>query len=199
MKTWNLPPLFLALMTFACASTDGGDAKAAAAPTLEEVTAAMMKAGTPGAHHKALDPFVGSWTAKMTMWMDPGQPPMESTGSMVNSWMYDGRYLDQKFEGDFMGEPFHGTGMWGFDVAANQYIGFWYDSGSTSIANSTGPIPADGKTFTMHSVMTDPMSGKPATGDTVITLDGPNQHTMTMYEMRGGEKVKTMVIVYTRK
>ena len=199
MKNWILPPLFLSLTAFGCSATGNGDSKAAATPSMEEVTAAMTRAGTPGAHHKALDAFVGSWNAKMTMWMEPGKPPMESTGSMVNSWIYDGRYLDQKFEGDFMGMPFHGTGMWGFDVAANQYIGFWYDSGSTGIANSTGPIPADGKTFTLHSVMTDPMSGKPSTGDTVTTIDNANQHTMTMYENRGGERVKTMVIVFTRK
>jgi len=199
MKNWILPPLFLSLTAFGCSATGDGDSKAAATPSMEEVTAAMMKAGTPGAHHKALDAFVGTWNAKLTMWMDPTQPPMESTGTMVNAWKYDGRYLDQKFEGDFMGQPFHGTGMWGFDVAAGKYVGFWYDSESTSLANFTGAIPKDGKTFVSTMTMTDPLTGQPSSGENVITIDSPTQHTMTMYENRGGKKMKTMTIVYTRK
>jgi hypothetical protein len=199
MKIRNLPPLFLALTTLACATTDEGATKASAAPSMEEMNEAMMRAGTPGAQHKALDPFVGKWNAKITMWMDPSQPAMESTGTMESSWKYDGRYLDQKFEGDFMGQPFHGTGMWGFDVAAGKYIGFWYDSGSTGLANFSGAIPKDGKTFVSTMTMTDPLTGKPTSGENVITLDSPSQHTMTMYENRGGQKTKTMTIVYTRK
>jgi len=202
MKTQLLPSLFLALTTFGCASTGGsagGTAQESTPPKFEEVMAAMTRAGTPGPQHKALEPFIGTFDAKVTMWMDPGTPPMESTGTMVNSWVYDGRYLEHKFEGDMGGEKFAGTGLWGFDVAAGKYIGFWYDSMSTGLSNSTGTASADGKKFTMTSVMTDPMTGKPTTGDEVITLEGTDKHKMEMYEDRGGKKVKTMEIVYTRK
>lgn len=201
MKTQLLPSLLLALGTLGCAGT-GGSADAAqesAAPNSAEVMEAMTRAGTPGPEHKALEPFAGTFDAKLTMWMDPATPPMESTGTMVNTWIYDGRYLEQKFEGDMAGEKFAGTGLWGFDVAAGKYIGFWYDSMSTGLSTSTGATSADGKKFTMTSVMTDPMSGKPTGGDTVITLVDANKHTMEMFEDRDGKKVKTMEIVYTRK
>ena len=199
MMIRNLSTLFLALTTLACATTDEGASKPAAAPTMEEMNEAMMRAATPGAQHKALDAFVGTWNAKLTIWMEPGQPPMETTGSMVNAWKYDGRYLDQQFEGDFMGMPFKGTAMWGFDVAAGKYIGFWYDSGSTGMATFSGPIPKDGKTFVSQMAMTDLVTGQPNSGESVVTIDSPTQHTMTMYENRGGQKTKTMTIVYTRK
>ena len=200
----SVPVLALAIVASSMQAPSGGqqkpaDKKPAAEPSPQEMMAAMMKAGTPGAEHKALEPFVGTWSAKVTMWMDPSQPAQESSGTMVNSWVYDGRYLEHKFEGDMGGEKFAGTGLWGFDVAAGKYIGFWYDSMSTGLSNSTGTASADGKKFTMTSVMTDPMTGKPATGDEVITLDGPDKHTMEMFEDRGGKKVKTMEIVYTRK
>ncbi len=159
----------------------------------------MMRAGTPGAEHKALQPFVGSWNAKVTMWMDPKAPPTVSNGTMVNSWVYDGHYLEQKFEGDMGGMKFEGTGLWGFDVAAGQYVATWHDSMSTSIMRSWGPRSKDGKTFTSKAANTDPMTGKESIGEEVVKIDGPNQHTMTMFEDRGGQMVKTMEIVYTRK
>jgi len=196
MKKLFLPLSLLALATFGCNSTGaGGSGKQ---PTMAEVTAAMTHAGTPGAQHKALEPFVGTWSAKVSFWVDPHAPVMESTGTMVNSWKFGGHYLEQKFEGDMGGMPFEGSGLWGFDVAAGKYIGIWIDSMSTAIMHSSGPVPKDGKTFTSKSEMTDPMSGKAAYGEEVITLDSPTQHTMRMFEDRGGQKVKTMEIVYTR-
>jgi len=47
--------------------------------------------------------------------------------------------------------------------------------------------------------MTDLVTGQPNSGESVVTIDSPTQHTMTMYENRGGQKTKTMTIVYTRK
>lgn len=197
MKQIFLPLSLLALA--ACTSTGSDAPKAEKQPTPDEMMAAMTKAGTPTAEHKALQPFVGTWDAKVTMWMDPKAPPMESTGTMVNSWIYDGRYLEQKFVGDMGGMKFEGTGLWGFDVAAGKYVATWYDSMSTGIMRSWGPKSKDGKTFVTTAVNTDPMTGKEALGEEVVTLDSATQHTMTMYEMRGEQKVKTMQIVYTRK
>src|SRR5690606_1247386 len=47
-----------------------------------------MKHATPGEGHKALEPFVGSWNARVTMWMDPSQPPIEADGVMENRWIH---------------------------------------------------------------------------------------------------------------
>jgi hypothetical protein len=202
MKIQALPSLFLALTAFGCASTGGSagsSAQESAPPKFEEVMAAMMRAGTPGPEHKALEPLVGTFDAKVTMWTDPGTPPMESTGAMVNTWIYDGRYLEQKFEGDMGGTKFGGTGLFGFDVAAGKYIGLWYDSMSTGISNSVGTASSDGKKFTLMSTMTDPMTGKPATSEEIFTVEGPDKHTMEIFEDRGGKKIKSMEIVYTRK
>jgi Protein of unknown function (DUF1579) len=191
-----IPVLAFGLAAFALQTPPGG--KKGGEPSPQDTMAAMMRAGTPGEQHKALEPFVGMWNAKVSMWMDPASPVMESTGTMVNSWICGGHYMQHKFEGDFGGMKFEGGGLWGFDVAAGKYIGIWYDSMSTSVTSSVGPEPKDGKTFTMASTSTDPMTGKPSVGEEVVTLDNANQHTMTMYEDRGGKKVKTMQVVYTR-
>lgn len=194
----TVPVLSLALVAFALQS-QGGDKKTAGEPSMQDVMAAMERAATPGAQHKALEPFIGTWNAKVSYWMDPAAPATEATGTMVNSWIYGNRYLQHKYEGDMGGMPFEGMGLWGYDVAAGKYIGIWLDSMSTSIQHSEGPAPKDGKTWTMASTSTDPMTGKPSVGEETVTLDGPDQHTMRMFEDRGGKKVKTMEIVYTRK
>ncbi len=193
----TIPVLALALVAFSLQKPGGGQKPAE--PNPQDMMAAMQRAGTPGAKHKALEPFVGTWSAKVSMYMDPAAPAMESSGTMVNSWIYDGRYLQHKFEGDMGGMKFEGSGLWGFDVAAGKYVGTWIDSMSTAISTSVGPDSKDGKTWTMASTNTDPVTGKASVGEEVITLDNPNQHTMSMFEDRGGKKVKTMEIVYTRK
>lgn len=197
MKTFSLFVLLVAASSFGCASN--GAQHSHAQPTPQQMMEAMMRTGTPGAEHKALEPFVGSWNATVSWWMDPSMPPSESKGTMVNSWVYGGRYLEQKFVGDMDGQRFEGTGLWGFDIAAGKYIGTWYDSMSTSMSRSVGSISKDGKSFRMTAYNTDPVTGQESCGEELITLDGPNQHTMAMYEDRGGQKVMTMKIVYTRK
>ncbi|MGI0029374.1 MAG: DUF1579 family protein, partial [Nitrososphaera sp.] len=52
-------------------------------PAIQEA----MKRGAPGAHHKALEPFVGRFTTTSRMWMKPGEAPQESTGSAAHTWV----------------------------------------------------------------------------------------------------------------
>jgi len=197
------PLLALALVAFAVQKPGeqkpGGDKKTAGPPDMAEMMAAMQRVGTPGAEHKALEPFAGSWDAKVSMYMDPSAPATESSGTMVSTWILGGRFLEQKYSGDMMGMKFEGTGIWGYDVAAKKYVGTWIDSMTTGIMRSTGSASKDGKSFTMTSAHTDPMTGKDTAGEETITLDNPNQHTMVMSEMRDGKMVKGMQIVYTRK
>src|SRR5262245_36767913 len=75
--------------------------------------AAMMKLHTPGEAHKALEPLVGTWHAKVKMYAKPGEAPMESEGTMTRKWVLDGRFLEEKFEGNFGGMAFKGQGFTG--------------------------------------------------------------------------------------
>lgn len=42
---------------------------------------AYAKLATPGEPHKLFASLAGSWTTKTKSWMEPGKPPMESTGT----------------------------------------------------------------------------------------------------------------------
>jgi hypothetical protein len=73
------------------------------------------KVGTPGAPHKLLARLAGNWTTRTKSWMDPNEPPMESTGTCQQKMLFDGRYLHQEYAGDMMGSPFAGVNLIGYD------------------------------------------------------------------------------------
>jgi hypothetical protein len=159
---------------------------------------AMMKAGTPGEPHKALDAFAGSWTAKVTSWMAPGADPMIMDGSSESKWVMGGRYLEQRFSGNFMGTPFEGVGYTGYDNVKKQYWGTWMDSMSTSMMLSAGS--RDGKAFQFKGTMPDPMTGKDSPVDEKITVVDADHHVVEMWGPGpDGKMFKSMEIAYSRK
>jgi len=161
---------------------------------------AMMKAGTPGDPHKKLDGMVGSWDTKIMLWMMPGMDPMMSTGTSTNQWVMGGRYLEQRFKGDFAGMAFEGVGYTGYDNVKKQYWGTWMDNMSTSMMTSTGTVSADGMTWEFDATMADPMTGKDATSKEKITVKDADHHTMEMWSAGpDGKMFKNMEIAYSRK
>src|SRR5262245_31487326 len=84
-------------------------------PDMAAMMAAWAKHATPGPEQKKLDPWVGSWTFTIKMWMDPDAPPTESTGTAERKWELDGRFLRDDTKGEFSGMPFVGIGYTGYD------------------------------------------------------------------------------------
>ena len=161
---------------------------------------AMMKAGTPGDAHKKLEAFVGTFDTNVKMWMKPGAPPAESSGVSTNAWALDGRWVEQRFAGTFMGMPFSGIGYTGYDNIKKKYVGTWMDSMSTSMMVSTGKADASGKTYTFTSTMDDPMTGKSAPIKEKVTVVDEDHHSMEMWAPGpDGKMYKMMEITYTRK
>src|SRR5262245_43993237 len=191
---------FAALIGVA-ASLGAQDAKRAAAPPDEKaMMEAMQKAATPGEAHKKLEPLVGTFDTNVRMWMDPSKPPEDSAGTTVNSWVLGNRYVEQKYEGTFMGEPFSGIGFTGYDNVQKKYVGTWMDTLSTGMMDSVGSADPSGKSFTMKSTMWDPATGKANTVDTKMTVTDNDHHTFEMWaKAPDGKKMKMMEIKYTRK
>src|SRR6188508_2502855 len=66
----------------------------------------MMEAGTPGPQHAMLAKADGKWIAETTMWMSPGAQPVTAKSTATNKMLYDGRFQQTTFKGDFMGMPY---------------------------------------------------------------------------------------------
>lgn len=69
------------------------------------------KLAHPGEPHKLFTGLAGSWTTQTKEWMEPGKPPMESTGTAEMKMLLDGRFLFQEYDGQMMGQPFSGVGI----------------------------------------------------------------------------------------
>ena len=161
---------------------------------------AMMKAMMPGDAHKLLGNMVGTFDAKVTAWMMPGEPPMNSTGTAVNSWIMGNRFVEQKFTGSFMGQPFHGLGYTGYDNVKKTYWSSWMDDMSTGVMNSLGSTSDGGKTWKFSAMMPDPVTGKEAPVEEHITIADKDHHLFEMWSPGpDGKMMKMMEIVYTRK
>lgn len=159
---------------------------------------AMVKAATPGDAHKKLGPMVGTFTASIKTWMQPGQPPLETSGVSENTWALDGRWVEQRYNGTFMGMPFKGIGYTGYDNIKKKYVGTWMDNMSTWVMSSTGT--AEGNAYTFTSTMDDPVTGKPSPIKQKVTVVDDDHHTMEMWSTApDGSMYKVMEIAYSRK
>lgn len=160
---------------------------------------AMMKAATPGDAHRKLDKMAGTFTTKVSTWMAPNTEPMTTEGTSENRWILGGRYLEQRFSGNFMGMPFEGIGYTGYDNVKKQYWGTWMDNMSTGMMMSTGKASGD-NAYTFTGSMADPMTGKDTTVEERIVVHSDDHHTMEMWGPGpDGKSYKMMAIDYTRK
>jgi Protein of unknown function (DUF1579) len=177
--------------------------KAKAPPGMTPEQQKMMQDfAAPGPNHKVLDFKVGKWTTALKMWMDPSQPaPMETTGSGEFKWILDGRYLSDDETGDFMGQPFHGHGISGYDNLKKKFIGFWIDNMGTGFMVAEGTYDAASKTFKFNSEMPDPEQGKYVKMRSEEKIVDNDHWTITMYapqDGNAGKEMKMMEINYTR-
>jgi hypothetical protein len=197
IKVW----ISIALLTVCCATL--ASAQDPAKKMSAEEMAAMEKwqqAMTPGANHKLLDGMVGTFDTKTTFWMAPGAPPMSSTGTSVNSWIMGGRYVEQRFKGSAMGQPFEGLGYTGYDNVSGKFWGTWIDSMSTGVMSSVGSSSDGGKSYTFTATMNDPMTGKTTQSEERITVIDHDHHNFEMWGAGpDGKNFKMMEVNYTRK
>lgn len=202
MKVRGHVSMLVLIATLAAAAVALADEKKAAAAPMDEK--AMMelwqKMATPGDGHKKLDAFVGSWTAKNTLWMEPGKPPEVTDGTAEQKWVLGGRYVEQRYEGKMMGQPFSGLGYTGYDNYTKKYEATWMDTTGTAILVLRGTFDKTGKVLTATGQMNDFVTGKSLTMRDKTTLVS---HDEILFELFGpgpdGKEQKMMEIRYTRK
>jgi hypothetical protein len=162
----------------------------------------MMKAwmayATPGDSHKTLANLVGTWDANVKNYMGPA--PMESKGVTTITSIMDGRYIMEKAEGEAMGAPFQGIGIYGFDNALKKYVATWVDNMGTGVMTSTGTTDDAGKTIHWTGQAVDPMTGKEQIYRSTMHLMSDDQYHWEMWGPgMDGKEMKLMEITYNRK
>jgi hypothetical protein len=197
--------MFILVLTLAVSSESFSQEKKKSPkkmPSQEEMMKRWQESMTPGAQHKMLEESVGTWDAEVKMWMNgPKGEPMVSKGTSESKMVLGGRYLQQDFTGEMMGQPFVGTGFTGYDNFKKKYVSFWIDNMSTGMSTMDGVLEKDGKTTTMWGKMDDPMTGEKNKKIKYVTrfVDKDTQVFETYDVTSFGDKKPIMVITYKRR
>lgn len=176
--------------------------KKAAAPAMDEkaMVELWQKMSTPADGHKKLETLIGNWNAKNTLWMDPSQPPQVTEGTSENAWVLGGRYVEHRYQGTLMGQPFEGIGYTGYDNYKKKYVGTWMDTAGTALLNTTGSFDPSGKVLMATGESDDYTTGKVVAMREKTTIVSNDEHIFEMWSPGpDGKEHKVMEIRYTRR
>ncbi len=166
---------------------------------MKEMMEIYRKAGTPGRPHDLLAKLEGNWTTRTRGWVEPGKPPVESTGTCGQKMILDGHYLRQEYTGDMMGQPFSGINILGYNNHTKKYESVWIDSMSTAVYFFEGTASRDGRKITQECRYDDPARG-PCVWRSVTRIRDDNTLEFEMFiTPRGKKEEKMMEMTVTRK
>ena len=191
--------LFTALLCLAGCHNNSSTAMSnpMASMSPEQVERNMIEAGMLTERHGVLKTLAGEWNAKAKFWMDPSQAPELSKGRASSYTIYGGRFLKTNYSGSFMGKPFEGQAMMGYDNVNNQYFTSWIDSMSTMMMTSSGDMLGSDK-IVLTSSTTCPMTRETTQGEEILTIINDNHYRWEAYQIQGSDKIKMMEIDYHR-
>lgn len=162
---------------------------------------AWMEYATPGETHKMLAKSDGIWNGANTTWMENGGKPITNTSEATNKMIFDGRYQVSEHKGNFMGMPFEGMSIVGYDNAKKKFVSTWIDNMGTGIMSAEGEWNASTKSIEFKGKMTDPARpGKDCDIREIFTFVDDNTQKLEMYgpDSKTGKEYKTMEILFTR-
>jgi Protein of unknown function (DUF1579) len=170
----------------------------------------FVKRGMPGEGQQAMEPLAGDWKVAMTVYIAMGSPkqPVTSTDLVAHrEWIAGGRFLRDVTQGTVGGSPYWRMGTLGYSNMDGRYEWVTQDGFNANMmiykgAEHAGPhSPASlSGTFTDQGVLGERYTGKTIRQRTVITIDGPDHHTIDIYftppggkERLGDHKVYTRI------
>lgn len=190
------------------AAAESAAAESAAADSLatptpaerEQALAAWDLAAAPGPWHAFLARRAGRWLVDGRIWNEPGGEPVVSTGESRLEMVLDGRFLQERHEGQAGGRPYEGLGLLGFDNADSTFTVVWLDNLGTRTAVLRGPAGAPGEPLELRGGFTDPASGRAVSLRLVITWNGAEGQRWEYFGApEGFDEARLMELVYRRR
>ncbi len=176
-------------------------AQPAMSPEKQAAMEVMQQLGSPSEGHKALEPFVGTWSYTAQWWMSPEAPPESMTGTATNSLIFGGRFLKQEFRGEVQSQPpFEGIGYIGYDNIRKAYQSVWLDNMATGMMVGAGAFDAATQTLTDQGDFSCPLTGEAHRPFRAVWKVVDQNHMTYESYMRTpeGREFKSMEIHYTR-
>jgi hypothetical protein len=144
---------------------------------------------------QALLDDAGDWEA--TMKTSFGGQESEEKGTESVTAICQGRWLWSDFRGSFMGAPFEGHALIGYDPTEEKCVSFWFDSTSPVPSKTSGAMPEGKKAFAMEGSCVDPMGNPMTIKQRVSRKDDDTRLVQMVFTSAEGDS--TMDITYRRK
>jgi hypothetical protein len=147
-----------------------------------------------------LQQFVGTWTGTASIWEAPGAEPITSPYVATSQMILDGKYLETKITGTYMGMPFEGIQIIGYSIATDKFTIQWISNLTSDFCISEGTLDETGKIRTDIADSEDCPICPSAEGFEMVTHLIDNDHfSITQYHSGyGPEQYKALEITYTR-
>ena len=154
---------------------------------------------TPGAAHKDLARFLGSWDTE-TVILGMGPEPTTTKGTAEWKWLFEGRWIQMTSSGELMGRPYHNQMIMGYDNFRQKYTTAGVDDLQTTLTTSEGNFDQSRQALITYGKIDEPMTGEiEKTFKSVWRFDGPDKFTHEVHDLAIGEtNTKVFEVVYTR-
>jgi hypothetical protein len=150
----------------------------------------------PTAEHELLAQHAGTWKVSSKFYMEPGKPPMESSGTETVE-LVGPFWVLSKYEASMMGMPFVGRCTMGYEPHAKRFVSTWIDSCSPALFSLPGTLKGDTLEFRGESwsCMTNSMLMHRTTEKHI----GKNERIFEMFcTLPDGTEIKMMTNHYRR-
>jgi len=160
-----------------------------------------MKTMQPSAAHARLTELLGSYDVTMKMQMAPGQPAAESKGTAEFAWFAEGKWLQETWSMDMMGQKVKGIGHLGYDNFKERYVWCKVDSMQTSMQFASGHFDKSGDNLILWGTIDEPMTPEQDKQVKYVYRGfGKDKFSLEVHDMMIGETdTKVLEFVYTRR
>ncbi len=159
---------------------------------------AWMEYMTPGWAHEMMAKSVGKWETVTKFWHVPGMKPEVSNGKTESKMILGGRYVQSRYNGTSMGQPYEGMSLEAYDNVKKEFISIWIDNMGTGVAMAAGKISKDKKMIEYAGTMTDPMKNGESKYKSIVKFVNDDKSIFEMYRKMEGKEFKIMEMVSTR-
>lgn len=145
----------------------------------------MQDEDKPGAQHRHLDVFTGTWNVTGQCMKDESQTEAVR-GTAEAEWVLDKHFVKTTVKLTEGGDTIEGIAMCGYDNNKQKFVSTWQDSECTGIKMDKGEYDPGTKTFT-YTGEYEGEDGKKVQCRRVVKIKSDIEHTMTSYITEPGK------------
>lgn len=154
----------------------------------------------PGANHAVLARFIGKWDLSTQLCQGEMKMPGEP-GAAEFSWLFEGRWLQQKGSGSMMGMPLQSFYLIGYDNFKQSFVTASISTMDTGMITTEGDLDQHGKNLISYGTLDEYLTGEIAKPvKSVWRFISDDEMVLEIHDLAIGEvNTKVIEMHYTRK